>query len=60
MHQYRIQYQKFLNVMTLGDVVVHDDHNKADFVADLARYGYWIDDKTWLAPGCIQNVIVVA
>jgi len=61
MHQYRIQYQKLLNTWTLSEIVVHDDREKHYFVSDLARNGYWIEtDKTWLAPGCIQQVVVIS
>jgi len=60
MHQYKIQYQKFQNVMVLAEVLVHDDRAKNEFVASVAKSGYWADDKTWIAPGCIQYVLVVA
>jgi hypothetical protein len=62
MHQYKIQYQKFLNTWVLAEVLIHADANvdKVSFVCAIAQVGYWLDDKTWLAPGCIQNVIVVA
>jgi len=60
MHQYHIQYQKYLNTWNLGDILVHSDLNKEDFVANLIINGYWINDKNWLSPGCIQNVVVVA
>ncbi len=60
MHQYRIQYQSFLNVMTLKEAVAHDENNRNIFVANLVRNGYWLDDKTWIAPGCIQQVLVIS
>ena len=60
MHQYRIQYQKFLNTWTLSEVVAHSDLKLSDFVAYLAKNGYPLDGTTWLAPGCIQQVVVIS
>lgn len=62
MHQYRIQYQKVTNGdMVLAEVVAHSDLNIKEFVGSLAAVGYWIEEgELWLAPGCIQHVIVFA
>lgn len=60
MHQYRIQYQKFLNTITIGDVVVHDKRAPNDFVVALNHDGYWLSADIWIAPGSIQSVSVIA
>jgi len=60
MHQYRIQYQSFLNVWNLKEVAAKSELPPGEFVNSLIEYGYWIDGRTWLSPGCIQQVLVIS
>lgn len=60
MHQYRVQYSRVLNGIVLAEIVIKDDRAKQAFVDNVGRSGFWIDEKTWIGPGCIQSVQVIA
>ncbi len=61
MHQYHVQYQKVAGTaFVLGDATVKSDLPPSSFVFSLIQNGHWLEpDKTWIAPGCIQQVVVV-
>ena len=60
-HLYHVQYQKYLNTWTLADITVKSELPPSAFVFGLIQNGYWIEpDKTWIAPGCIQQVVIIA
>jgi len=60
-HQYKIQYQKFLNTWVLAELTVHSPLEFAEFRGYVFQRGWLMDDgKTVIAPGCIQFVVAVA
>lgn len=63
MHRYHLQFQQQSGTaLVLRDTTITSDMDKDQFVAFIAACGWWFDKERtqWIAPGCIQGVLVIA